>query len=93
MQVVLYLQAALAAEQVLEGAVVPPTSGIQVAKAVQLFLIPHDLYRLKEWARRSGEEGKKEKKEDLALLEACWSGMMLLQELMSDFKKNELLGT
>ena len=42
-------------------------------------------------AMNSGEEGKKEKKEDLALLEACWLGMMLLQELLSDLKKNELL--
>ena len=38
-------------------------------------------------AMNSGEEGKKEKKEDLALLEACWLGMMLLQELLSDLKK------
>ena len=42
-------------------------------------------------AMNRGEEGKKEKKEDLALLEACWLGMMLLQELLSDLKKNELL--
>ena len=41
-------------------------------------------------AMNSGEEGKKEKKEDLALLEACWLGMMLLQELCL-IKKIELL--
>ena len=49
-----------------------PWAAADIEEAVQLFLIPHDLYRLKR-TKKKGEEkkGKKKKKEDLACLCVC----------------------